>query len=850
MADIKFDWKKGLRTSKSIFEVEPGELWVSEGVYYRPDDDDCLWKLPGRKAVTTPSLTATLAPDGIVGMYYPDGVTSVAAAMDYTGLSTSRVIHEIVASTSPTAWTLKYGPNGNVMQCDGSFLKGLPDGLDRWLLFSGNENERAIVRDKSGNLRRIGLQKPGGKPALTAVTLTPTVTRLWDTGAGAWTDESKAYDADTATFSYATINSTALSKVETWSMHSGLTTSSNELQVAFGTSSLPPFGDGGGSTGGGGSYGGGSPGSGSGGTEPILANFLLEYTTDGSIWTTIFNGTNPITKQTAVITLADGIDENQISVRATATYSSGTGSVSFRIYDMCITDQGSGSLSGPIANGTYGYVVSCVYSGPDGVEVESEGSDVTYITIAGGTATGIQLDFSSFGDQNVADDTPISGGYAGSGYFYRVYRTTSTGVYPNLGLVQNIAATTGTWVDPFNFAGTTLGGIPYPTITVGTVQFPANGMPPAFWDAVNYQGAVVAIPADDRNRIKWSLAGQPESWPTTVLDLLMPSADHNDQLCGLTVNANNLILFTRSQTYRLDGLTFPGQANFDPASMTRELLAPNIGLAAGPKGYASCHDAGGRPIVAWISDNGIFGTFGRYVYMMGPVVFKISETMDWGDTVDKSRLDEAKLTYDPEKEHLLFDFWHQDGSRQQVIFHVTQIHWFQFDQNKHVPRATGLHRIGNTSRWLTDQTVTYMGGRWRRWSVSNDGYAWLEAEGLKDEALFFNDRGDILTQLRSGWHYLAGPRGFYHAYTGVIGHDDWGPTEQAEITLELRDNDSGVSSVTKKDGVSLRGARLTRFWLSRAGQSLRFTIQHIGQAHGSFSFLVIDGEGAPGSDTV
>jgi len=846
MPDQKMTFDKGVRRSKSPLNLGKDELWLAEGLFYRFDDTDCLWKLRGR--TTTGSLPASANAIDVEHLQFQGMTPSKLAAL------VDGIIREATSAHGALSWstaqTNTSSPN-NVALTGTTFMKGLSDGNNRWVLWDG-EDIQPWLRDNSatGNWRRAGIGVPGAlQPTLAKNTTAAVPQRATASGAGSWASPDNAWDSSTTTYSSTTVSTGTPGPItQLWTfLGAPSNTTSKSLYVKVATLALPPINP---DTGGGGS--GGHHG---GSDTTSVGHLLIEWSEDsGATWNTLLSSNSPIATTTFSKAMLGGHNIANVQVRATLTNVSGSTSVSGLVYDIQIADTASASSS-LVTSGTYTYLATVVYKGDDGITVEGEGSNYQgcsiTITNPADTCYGVTLTFPD-GFLEASGATEANGFKLANTYF-RVYRTTSTGVYPNMTQVGELSAQTGsfTWVDNFAVAGTSSSGVPYPLLTSNGVSLPSNTILSPIYDACMYQSALVAIPATDRTRIQWSLPGSVEYFPV-LHDVTITTDRLNDQLCGISTINSVMILFTRTQTQRIDGLIFAGQTTFDPANMRRETLSPSVGLAGSPRGYAQFLGPRGEPTIAWISDNGIYATDGRYPHERGTGVYRISDAVDWDELVDNSRLMESSLLYDPTQELLWFDFYGKDGLRKSLTFHVAPVHWYPFDQGHAVPKFTGPHLSGrgDGTRNIVSRTIGAPSGTFFQWSLTDDGHVWNEWSGVKDEALLYNPRGDMVARFQTGWQYPGGPRGFSHAYTGALAHDDWGPQAQADVLFEARDDDSGAIQFVRKDGVSLRGAKVTRFWLSRAGQSLRFTVQHVGQAYGSFTYLDIDLEASPGSEGV
>lgn len=816
-------FNNGLRTSRDELRLDPGDLIRAAGWYYRADDEDRLWKLPGRVAVDAgPSATT---PVGLAFFKYaPESASTLVVAANGK-------LYEADDVDAPTTWTTAKDQQGSPV--DFAFtdtLHTLHDGQNRWLAWDENPGIRPLLRDYTGDWRYLSLLAPEA-PSVTKITSAAAVTRPDSTSGTShgpvadyvnqFTDLTKAYNADSNDYAYsATLQSLGATfekdgdsrsyPVDTWLFYDQFlfttavgVAASHSLNVIIETT------------------GNSTPG----------ASTIYYY--NGTTWTTAwFSKGAAIARQTIQIPVADGLTlanlKLAIAFEPTRTLDQ------LRIYDVYMSSGGGGDLLSP---GTYYYATTEIYTGPDGTVVESAPSATGVYTIPDPNADTYGLRVTLPARVNTT-----AYGVRTSGLSRRIYRSTSTGVYPYLSLVGTAGIADTTFDDVFTeVPEDSVGSTLIQTVEVGGVAYNRDEPTPAFWDACYYKGAIVAIPAEDRSRIRWSMPELPESWPIPH-DLLVPATQQNDQLMAIATVGEHIIIWTSKQTTRIRGLYFAGSGDFNPTAIERDDFAPGIGLVGGPRCRTVVVDPTGRNVAVWVADDGIYSTDGIFAHERGMGVTRLTDRLDWSSTVDMTQLSQSRLTYDHRLRSLVFDYLDPDGARRTLLFSLVTQHWDKGPAGNPVPKITGPHLAGSATRHITERAVGFYSGADRAWELLSDGTVWDAWTGTRDGAHFFNAAGDIESRLTTGWAYLSGHGDRFHIYAGGLLHSHWGPGEAARLEFEFRIDRTGTPQFLAKNGVSLRGSRVTPLWISRAGNAVRISVIHVGQASGAIGPLMLDGE--------
>jgi hypothetical protein len=477
----------------------------------------------------------------------------------------------------------------------------------------------------------------------------------------------------------------------------------------------------------------------------------------------------------------------------------------------------------PVAAGTYYYAQTEVYSvtldSGKTITTESLPSVAVPITLDGVTAFGVTVTLPGSSTAN----TGVTGYKHDTGnkrsLSRRIYRSTSSGSWPDLGYIGDAEITAATFTDTFTSVTETTLGIPSINVVfAGIAALPAASPAPAFRDAVYYRAAIVAIPANDPYRIQWSLPGFPDYWPLPAHDLATLPTARNDELVGISSVGEYLVLFTRSRVLRMRDLPFVDKPNFDPTLIQVDILSPNEGLAGGAFSYCTLQSQKGHSVIAWVSANGIWMTDGSLPAEGGLGIVKLTANLNWRKLVDPIRLISSRMTYDPILQMIFFDYYDTFGNFRTLGLHTAPDHWVQSGQEHTVPKITGPHTYAYPARVIGDFQNTL-----HHWS--------LDTTRLK----VFNERvgnGDdgrpILSVLETGWNQPGGPQEEYICTLGSLYHSDWGPSETCTLDLLARRDDTGVIQELRKSGVSLAGAAVENFYINIGSKSFRLRLTHNG----------------------
>lgn len=821
MADVPYRLDNGLNTSGDPLRLPPGYLERCEGAIYMPDDPDRLHKHPGRSSVgTLPAAATTANTKGFVHLQYDE-------ADDKFILYANSQLYEITAATSGILagnWTsVQDQGTPTAYARSGSFLKAIPDGDNGWIMWTGADEERPIIREEGGHAWFLGLAKPVA-PTLSAITSTPTVVRPTGRAAAAgsvtaggssltvtqdWDQPTNAYDDDQDTRMFAAFNWTVNGvAAEVFSFTEGGNIPANQELHLF--------------------YGGSIKG-----VMPTQVYFQISYTgdVDGNYSTVHTFALNPRNadhssapddnpyKEHTIIPLSSGTAWTSFKIRVIA-HDKTWGTATPVVFEM-FTQESTAGNSSTIDAGTYYYAYTEVFeiAGERPRYIESAPSDFVSI-VAAGTENGVLLTFSTdVPEANLATDGVTDDPDNGLKHYRKIYRTTKTGTWPDLGYVGNATIGATTWADTFETAGDTLGSPGINVVYEKDIPIEAAGVPPAFRDAVYFRGVIIVVPETDPFKLVWSMPGQPHYFPNPSHELALIPSYKNDELTGVTAVGDSVIVFSRSRVLRIREIKFVDRANYDPQSIEIDTLSPSEGLAGSPLSYTLAHSQKGHEIVAWVSDNGIWMSDGTLVSEGGMGAVKLSVYMNWRKEVDTTALADTRLSYDSVLQMICFEYTDKDGNSQVKYLHTSPHHWVQTGQDQAVPKTSGPH----TDFAVKQRTFGQISGEIKHWSLDTSGPNIYNERDGTDRA-----GSNVLTHIRSGKQYLGGARGEFHAYEGSLMHSDWGPSEACDLEIRTYRDMKGIPQVVHKKGLKLNGERTTDFWVDRAGRSMQVILQHDG----------------------
>jgi hypothetical protein len=550
--------------------------------------------------------------------------------------------------------------------------------------------------------------------------------------------------------------------------------------------------------------------------------YALVSTNGGSTYTVVYSGNTVFGNISVETTINSGVTWSQIRVRIIVSFFPVVSQAAFNVYEISAKAQDQGRTTA-IAAGTYYYAQTEVYevtlaSGAT-IAIESAPSQAIGVAADGATSFGNILTLPGSATVNLLTDGYKHDPTNSRTLYRRIYRSTSTGVWPDLGYVGTAAIDQTNFVDDFiRVSETTLGTPSINVVYAGVAALNAASPAPPFRDATAYRGAIVCIPSADPYRIQWSLPGFPDYWPLPAHDLATLPTARNDQLVGVSSVGEYLIIFTRTRLLRMRDLPFVDRPNFDPALIQVDILSPNEGLAGEVFGYCTFQSQKGFSALAWVSASGIWMTDGSLPNEGGLGIVKLTTNLNWRKLVDPAQLTSARLTYDPILQAIFFDYYDTAGKFKTLMLHTAPTHWVQSEQDHSVTKVSGPHTVAKLQRIIGD-----FQNELHHWSIDTVTLT------LQNERIGNGDTGQsILSVMETGWQQPAGPQEEYLCDLGSLYHSDWGPSETCDLDLLARRDDTGVIQELRKSGIPLAGNAVSNFYINRASKSFRVRLTHQG----------------------
>ena len=836
---LVFEYDKGVSNQDEV-RLPQGFVTFMQNWIYDPDDRDRIFKIFGREACG--SLPSGATTGNTFGLGYLQYENSPNKFIVLSG----GALYETVVADRIGAWTQVVDKQAvpAAFPITGSLIKTIATGDNRYIVFDGSANMRPMIRDEGGDWHYLGLNAASPVTVsgvnLIAVTVRPTLATTPPLGYVTFpppyppppttpitpgTNLQLAYDSNIQT--YATIAPPATTwtpnlhgggwdALNPWTVSScvwsfptepGATLEPQQVSITIGTSIVV------------------QPTGGFGARYDFGGNTTyVQISTDGGTNFSILGDgmTYPFATRNITTVIGGGVNWSDIRI-AVASFSYYTVLPRYiYVYDISITGVTTGGRAF-IPQGTYTYCVTEAYSSPllNGQSVRTEGppSEPVSVTIAPNTSFGIVLTLPASQDRNTPKEGYKTDLAAGKRLTRYIYRTTSTGSWPDLGRIAVLGFGETTYVDNFETtSGTTLGSPPMNIGYAGVAAVINTNPAPTFADAVLFRSTLVAIPAAQPSHIQWSLPGFTDYWPTAAQDLSSLPTVRNDRLRGLGTVGEYLILFTPTRLLRMRDLPYVDKPSFDPALIQVDILSPNEGLAGGILSYCNFQSQKGFSVLAWVGVSGIWMTDGALPTENGLGIVKLTSNLNWRRLVDTKRLQETRLTYDPVLQMLFFDYYDTVGNFRTLGLHTAPDHWVASGQDHTVPKITGPHTNAKISRVIGD-----LNGELRHWS--------LDAARLKlyNERIGSGDDGQpILSVMETGWNQPGGPQEEYLCGLGSLYHSDWGPSETCTLDLLARRDDTGVIQELRKSGVSLAGAAVENFYINIGSKSFRLRLTHDG----------------------
>lgn len=817
MPPLIFEFDKGV-SNQDETRLPQGFATLLQNWIYDPDDRDRIFKIFGRER--NGSLPSVASPGNTFGFTYLQFENTSSKFV----LLTNSSLYETDASSTVGTWTqiLDKQDVPVAFPVTGTYLKSIATSDNRYIVFDGTAAMRPLVRDEDGDWHYLGMN-PAAPLTMASIDLVnTTITRpvssavpvtVIDTYGtekvvqGGFTNPATVYDTDLTTYATAVVtrpgppgNSYPSVVATDWAFSGGVIPANHQLSILASTyvHYLPPN------------------------TQTILSIYLS--LNGGTTYTYIAGGPLPVSLATysTVLTANGVLSWSSIKVRVCLINYGDTFRSEAYVGNISAVDV-SRAGTALVTAGTYWYAQTESYEVTlaSGQTITTEGppSQAISITLPANTAYGVSITLPAVQDRNTKTDGYKDTPTTGKRMFRTIYRSTSTGSWPDLGRIGTAGLLQAVYIDSFIApTGTTIGSPSMNIVFAGVAALAAAQPPPPFLDAVLFRSTVVCIPALDPYRIEWSLPGFPDYWPMPAQDLSALPTARNDKLLGLGTVGEYLVLFTRTRLLRMRSLPFVDRPSFDPDLIQVDILSPNEGLAGGILSNCTFQSQKGFSVLAWVSDSGIWMTDGSLPNEGGLGIVKLTANLNWRKLVDPSRLTSSRLIYDPVLQMVFFDYYDTKGNFRTLGVHTAPDHWVPSGQDHTVPKISGPHTFAMTSRIIGE-----LDGVLQHWALDTTRLRFYnERVGRSD------DGQPILSVMESGWQQPGGPQEEYLCSLGSLYHSDWGPSETCALDLLARRDDTGVIREMRKSGLSLAGAAAETFYIHHGSKSFKVRITHNG----------------------
>jgi hypothetical protein len=659
--------------ARAADDLDTGELTEMSGAFYRKNDANQVWKMPGR---TLFGDAGSGTVKGIAICQFDSGGTDKLIASVGTSL------YSASPGVTGTFSSLVTGLNSDATRLTACHQN------DRWYLGNGIDPNITLMPD--GTTRAMGLKPPTAALTLatSAVGLTtwrPTTGSLLPSNDVNGANAALAYDSDESTF--ATINTIFQTGItfRTFGGFAADGTAGRVLKIlwSYNVSGTTLF----------------SINVSQDGTPPTTAayNVFLTYCHTGvgtPSWVEI-----PLTGNNSNILVGFAAQPSPLF---------GWNHGYFFIHDIKI-ELGS-AANQTAATGVY-YVYTEVY---DQDNLESPPSQPSAL-----------LQFTSASQVVVTRPAQVNP----AATHWRVYRTVdgAASTPENFGLVSNsdtsssvsngnidIALTT--WTDKLAIPVDEQ-ALPITSLkTVGDLSFFTNTPPPALVNMVSWKGSVCGISLSSRRSWFYSEADQPESWPPIYTILSFPLDEH-DALVGQMAVGETMVLLCEGAAIALDDLPRVTDGQYDNAN-----ARPLKGHPGCVGNYAyTTFSVSGEPRGAWVSPFGVYVT-------NGTVCECISTDLSWENEVNVPYLVNSVLRWDAKNLILWFEFdLDGDGlNDREMPFHMAEFH----------QKSNGKPKIGQpTAKATSCMASALVASNYYRYSGhTSDGSVYVEESGYVDVA--------------------------------------------------------------------------------------------------------------------
>lgn len=804
---VRTQFNGGWVTARDRGDLEPGELQTATGMHYKPGDPARAHKIGGRSSFGDTGSSAK-----VVGLYlaqFDSGGTDLLLSLS------GNVLRKATPGASGSWSTISGEFTTAATAMSGAHVN------NRHYLCNGQDLN--VVLKSDGTTRRMGMNPPLEAPTASVSTATQVLTKPtpqtannYGAGVEGWLQLAKSVDTGSdyvSTFGYVTIGKAdnySSAKEQDW-FFGGITTTAHRLEVVYRLTTGSVGNNPGVNVGSGGSQGG-----------RFRTQVIIKYTlTGGAPYTDLVNAIYETSMPDAItvqVPLANATYAgNAIQVRASAQLLTKGDGHSLRIADVRIATGGAASNITTTTNAGLRYLVT-EYDANDHHESANSPPSLDVALVANNLVT-------------LTLPTAIQNSRA---THWRIYRTPDGAVESTtlskdvplnqFGRIAEIPIGQGTWYDnfdqPYNVQAAFILALVPMSSGVGQIYVAFDAKPPNCRQFFVHRGRLIGITGD--RALAYSEPAFPESWPSVNSDENFPLQEGDRLICGRSVG-DTIIVFCGTTVVTM----------LDVASWTdgqfRSTVKQTLRGAPGIVGQdAACVfvTAGGAPMAAWVSYQGIYVTDGH-------TCERISDDRAWASDVTGANLSSAVLHWDRDRQCIVFayDATAAGTNTRWALIHMAPEHRKANGQ----PKWTGPHY-----GLIASMASGMVSGTHRLWSGhTTNGIVYLENNGTTDASAAYSSTqvplivttarlyGDSLGQALS-WRDWA-------VYKANLRHTAAGGSETVSVAWTTGRDSSGVTqSVTKTPSiVSQRG---DEFYVGLGGEWHEITLTHTGSA----SWAVLD----------
>lgn len=334
-------------------------------------------------------------------------------------------------------------------------------------------------------------------------------------------------------------------------------------------------------------------------------------------------------------------------------------------------------------------------------------------------------------------------------------------------------------------AGNLVGPLfPYPIVgPIGGVPVSSNDRPPKTLTARIFEDSIVAIDADNRQLLRYSLIDDVHYFPSiNYIPFETPWADH---LVALQNCNNSLLVFGEFYGFRVDYLPRHTDSEDIESARGRSKTKFIEGHGAvSPRGVGAFSLPTGGEIALFVCRDGIHLTDGE-------AIEDATKHIDWATTVSVSDLPRCVLKNNPKRFRIEFYYLDQSSNpkRLDLYYHPDFLR-----PGKVLPIPTIL---GPTPVPGLAPAIGILSSDWQMWNGSETTPAtvWLEATGTTDNAALENADGRITHNWQTRDFYFAGMDGEYELYKVYTHQSQTTASGSYTITAEGRTDDIGITFI-------------------------------------------------------